>query len=492
MYFRMLLIMTVNLYTFKKIYITIGIEGYGLYDLIGGVIMLFSFLNEAMTRSTQRFLTFELGKQNIEKVKKIFSTSLVIHITAAFFIFIVAETIGHFFLCKLNIPPEKLSIAKIIFHFTTISFCLQIIRVPFNSTIVSYEKMSFFVHVGILEVILQLLIAFFLPVIIFDKTITYSALLCTVNFIVLATYIVYCIKSFNAINFKFHKEWSLYKTLLSFSGWSLLGCSANVCTQQGSKILLNTFTNVSTNAAMGIANKISFGLYSLVSSFQKAFEPQLVKLYAQKDKKLVSFIFKTSKLSYFLLLLIVLPFVFNIDFLLKLWLVEIPKYSTSFTVLTMIFLLIDSISAPLWMMVSATGKIQTYQIVISFLIFLNLPISLIILMMGFPPYYILWVRVLSNVLTYIYRISYVNKLFFDFSKQYLVKVLLRCILTTITVLPVLFIIKTFTSSYISVVLSIFTSLVIIPIASYIIGLTRNERETINVIILRKLKYAFSR
>jgi O-antigen/teichoic acid export membrane protein len=481
--------MAVNLYTFKKIYGVLGIEGYGVYDLIGGIIMLFSFLNESMTRSTQRFMTFELGKKNIKNVKKIFSGSLFIHSLAAFFIFIIVEIIGYFFLFKLNIPIEKQHVANVVFHFTAISFCFQIIRVPFNSTIISYEKMSFFVWIGIVEVVLQLIIAFVLPLVTFDKLISYSLLICITNFVILTIFIVYCIKTFYIVNFKIHKDWNL-KTLLSFSGWSLLGSSANVCNQQGTKILLNAFSGISVNAAMGITNKISYGLYSLVSSFQKAFEPQLVKLYARKDKNLIFFIFSTSKLSYFLLLLIVLPFVFNIDFLFSLWLKEVPEYSSIFTILTMVFLLIDAISAPLWITVSATGKIKLYQTIVSFLIFLNLPISLVVLSQGYPPYYLLLVRILINLLTYVFRIFYVEKTTVRFAKDYFSKVVLHCLFATAIVLPVFFIISnSFIHVWLKLVFSILVNFTILPLVIYIVGLSKLEKDFLNKFVMRNLKYA---
>ncbi len=319
LYFRMLITMIVTLYTSRIVLNTLGIEDFGIYNIIGGVIILFTFLNVAMSNTTQRFLSFELGRNDMEQLKKTFSMSMTAHISIALIVFLLSETVGLWFInTQLNIPAERMNAANWVYQFSILTFVFQIIRVPYNASIIAYERMSFYAYISIIEVILKLAVVFLLQKGGFDKLIFYSILLFIVSIIILYAYKVYCNKKFKISRYYFFWDGSLYKNIMSFSGWSLMGSVASISANQGINILLNIFFGVAVNAAMGIANQVNGALNSFVVNFQTAFKPQIVKSYAEGDKKyLTQLILQTSKFSFFLFFIVSIPILLNTEFALK-------------------------------------------------------------------------------------------------------------------------------------------------------------------------------
>jgi len=264
------------------------------------------------------------------------------HLSIALIVVILSETIGLWFLnTQLNIPADRMNAANWVYQFTILTFCIQIIRVPYNASIIAYEKMSFYAYVGIIEVVLKLLIVFLLLFFGWDKLKLYAVLTCGVTLIVLILYKLYCNKVFTTCRYNFFWDKSLYKKLMSFSGWSLFGSVANVGAQQGLNILLNIFFGVAINAAMGIANQVSSAVFGFVSNFQTAFNPQIVKSYAMNDRTyFMNLIFQSSKFSYYLLLLLSVPLLISTDFILQVWLTNVPEYTASFCRLIILFCLL--------------------------------------------------------------------------------------------------------------------------------------------------------
>lgn len=478
LYIRMLLIMAVTLYTSRVVLEVLGVEDFGIYNIVGGVVVLFSFINNAMATATQRFLNFELGRNDIKEVGRVFSMSMTAHISIALLVLLLAETIGLWFLLtQMNIPDGRMNAAVWCYQFSILTTCVQIIRVPYNACIIAYERMSFYAYISILEVILKLLIVFLLSIGGFDKLILYSILMFLVTVAVCYAYKIVCNRNFNISRYSFFWDKTLYKKLMSFSGWSLFGSAANVGAQQGLNILLNIFCGVTVNAAIGIANQVSSAVYSFVSNFQTAFNPQIVKSYAAGEKDyFVELVFKGSKYSYFLLFIIALPVYVCCRECLEIWLVNVPEHAVSFCKLMILFLLLDAIQGPLWMSVQATGKIRNYQLLMSLMILMNLPFSYLFLKMEYAPEVVLIVKVVVNLAIYIVRIIYLNVLYSFPGIQYLREVIARVLLVTLVVYPL-------TNAFYQHGEKGFTQIVLIVLSSFIlnisvitiIGLNKKER-----------------
>ena len=486
LYFRQILIMIVSLYTVRVVLNTLGAEDYGIYNVVAGVVVLFSFVNNAMATSTQRFLNFNLGKDDTEKTQQTYSSSLLIHIGIALIFVILAETIGLWFVnTKLNIPQERHSAAMWCYQFSIITTVFNILRVPYNAVIIAYEKMSFFAWVSIVEAVLKLLVVYLLIISPLDKLVAYVILLTSVSIIVLFCYKIYCNKKFEITHYKRITDYSLVKEILGFSGWSLFGATANVANNQGTNIVLNMFTNVTVNAAMGIANQVNNAVYSFVSNFQTAFKPQLVKSYAAgKKEEFNGLIIRSAKFSFYLLWIIVLPLTLNLDFVLQIWLKNVPDFSIGFVKLILLYSLFESINGPLWLAVQATGKIKKYQIIVSCLIFSNLPFSIIAFSLGANPYCVLIIRIILECFITIFRLLYLNRT----QKFSIGSYLKNVMIPVLVVMIVSFFITSLISSYFSGLVFFFGSCAISVIVNMLlvcfVGINKNERKMIVCFIKR--------
>lgn len=432
LYIRMLILMLVSLYTSRVVLAALGVEDYGIYNVVGGIVVLFTFINNAMITSTQRYLNFELGKNDLQQAKKVFSVSLNIHIFIALIVLLLAETVGLWFLNTTIQYPEARDFAvQVTYQLSILTTCVKIIRAPYNAAIVAHERMSFYAYLSIFEAILQLGIVFMLMSYSADRLILYSILLCFVAIVVNLCYYAYCRKTFTICKYKLYKDKTLYKQLLSFSGWSLFGGVANMGASQGLNMLLNVFFGVTVNAAMGIASQVNMAVTNFVGSFQTAFNPQIVKSYAAGEKSyFINLILRTSKYSYFLLFVISLPIYICCEEVLALWLKEVPDYTISFCRLMIIFSLLDAIQGPLWVSVQATGKIRNYQILMSIIILANLPLSYLFLKMGFQAEVVLFIRCMLNFFILFVRLWYLKRLYSFPGSRYLLEVITPVLLVS--------------------------------------------------------------
>lgn len=409
LYIRMLLSMSISLYTSRVILETLGVEDYGIYNIVGGVVVLLSFINNAMASATERFLNFELGKQNYLEVERVFSMSMTAHIFIAVVILILSESIGFYFFTQLNIPQNRFDAAVWVYQISVLTFCISILRVPYNASVIAYEKMSFFAYISIVEVILKLLIVYLLLLWDFDKLKLYSLLNLLVVLLTNFVYRFFCKKNIDTCIYHFFWDAPLFKRIMGFSSWSLFGSIANVGAQQGINFLLNIFGGVVINAAVGIANQVSAAIYAFISNFQVAFNPQIVKTYAGGEKNhLFELIFKTSKYSFLLFYILSIPIFINMSFILTLWLDNVPPYSVEFTRLLIIFYLIEALSAPFWITVQATGVISKYQILIAFIIVMNLPFSYLSLKLVNPVDSVFIIRAGINLVAFMVRVGFLK------------------------------------------------------------------------------------
>jgi O-antigen/teichoic acid export membrane protein len=489
LYVRMLFTMVISLYTSRVVLITLGIENFGIYNVVGGVIVLFSFINNAMANATQRFLNFAMGAKNENEVDRVFSMSLTVHISIAILVLILGETIGLWFVnAKLNIPENKISSMQLVYQFSIFASCISIVRIPYYASIIAYEKMSFFAYSSIVESLLKLFIVYVLLIITFNKLIAYSILMFVISLVMFLVYKIYCNRIFSTCNYKFFYDKDMYKEMMSFSGWSLWGASANIGSNQGVNILLNFFYGVAINAAYGIANQVSGVIYGFVSNFQTAFRPQIIKSFAANESLFFfNLINRASKLSFFLLFLVSLPFIINCKDVLNLWLVNVPDYAVPFTQLIIISSLFDAISAPLWTANEATGKVKYYQILISLIIMLNIPISYIVLLMGYSPFFVILVRISLNICTLLFRIFYLQRTINLDVLRFVKEVVGSCSLVTVLSIPIPILIFLYVDGFNGVILSALFSVVVTSIVIFYVGLNTSERRFI-VNAVKKNKY----
>ena len=472
--------MGVSLYTSRVVLEALGVVDYGIYNLVGGIVVMFTFINNAMVTSTQRFLNYEIGRNDFDATRKVFSISLNIHILIALLILVLAETIGLWFLnTKIQYPESRDFAVHVIYQFSILTTCVKIVRAPYNAAIIAYEKMSFYAYLSIFEAILQLVIVYLIKIMPYDSLIMYAILLFLVSIIINICYYAYCRVNFETCKFINTKDSSLYKQLLSFSGWSLFGGIANISASQGLNIIINLFLDVVVNAALGIANQVGSALSSFIVSFQTAFKPQLVKSYAAGDiDYFTKLILSSSKYSYLLSFVLALPIYICCPELLSIWLTTVPEYSVDFCRLMLVFTLLDALQGPLWYSVLATGKIKTYQIIMSLMILSNLPIAYFCLKLGCSPSSVLVVRCLINFATLFVRLWYLRRLYCFPIKRFMSEVIARILPITLIASLLYWMPISVDSMFLKVIIVTGVCCVVNLVLVITIGLNKNERSLI--------------
>ncbi len=431
--------MIVGLYTSRIVINALGITDYGVYNIIGGVVGLFGFINSSMTRSTQRFLNFELGKKENSFINKVFSNSIIIHASIAIIIMILAETVGLWFVMyKLVIPPEQMPAALVVYHCTILSTMIMIIGVPCTSLIIAFERMNIFAYFSTVDVSLKLLVALLISTISTAKLEVYAYLLLSVQVVSFLLYLLYCKMKFPEVKFIFKFNQQLLKRMFSFTSWTLIGELAYIGFTQGINILLNIFFGPIINATRAISMQVQNAIKQFAGGFQTAMNPQIVKSYSNGDNEYLNkLVFEGSKISFFLVFIFSVPFLLETNFIIKLWLKMLPEYCGSFIRLILIISIIEAMITPLIIAASATGNIRNYQIVLGGTLLTIVPISYIFLQLGFNPTSVMYVHLCITLITVVFRLYYAKKLNnIDISK-YFKNVLLKSFI--VEVLPFLII-----------------------------------------------------
>jgi len=481
LYFRMLLTMIVSLYTSRVVLNTLGVEDFGIYNVVGGVVTMFSFINSSMSSATQRFISFELGMKNFDKVQNIFSMSINIHLLIASIIFVLAETIGLWFLnTHLVIPVNRIEAANWVYQFSILSFIVTIMGVPYNAFIIAHERMNVYAYVGIIEVIFKLLIVFSLTWFGIDKLKFYGILIFSVSVVIWLIYRIYCMKYFVETKYRFFWDKVLFKTLMNYSRWNLFGNIAGVAMGQGVNILLNMFFSPVVNAARAIAYQVNGAVNGFVSNFQIAMNPQIVKSFAVKDLKYMhQLIYKGSKYSFYLLFLISLPLLLETDIILKIWLKNVPDYTLVFCQFVLINTLVDSISGPVMTAAHATGKIKLYQGVVGSMLLLVLPVSFFFLKFQYPPESTFYISIFFSLIAIFIRLLIVSPLINLSIFSYMKYVILRILLVTIIalILPLTFN-HILPQGYSRLIIVTFLSILSISISIFYFGFDKNEKHFI--------------
>lgn len=377
LYIRMLFSMLVSLYTSRVVLQTLGVEDYGIYNVVGGVVAMLGFLNDSMSGATSRFITYELGRGDNARLNQVFSTSLIIHVSIALFVFVLAETVGlWFFENKLVIPENRMVSARLIYHFSVISMMIGITQVPYNAVIISHEKMNVYAYVGILNVILRLLIVYILVIWDYDKLILYAILQLFVSILIIFIYRVYCIRKFPETHFIFIIKKNYILPMLNFSGWDLYGNASVMARTQGVNMLINVFFGPLLNASSGIATQIQGAIMGLANNLVTAVRPQIVKQYAVGEfQSMISLLRNSLKLSYLLLALMSIPLICETDYILRLWLGTVPDYASVFCKYTLLFNFFANMSLLFACIIHATGRIKRISLINGSLYLMVVPIS---------------------------------------------------------------------------------------------------------------------
>ena len=413
LYIRMGATLLVQFYTSRVVLQVLGVDDFGLWSVIASLIVSFSFVQGPLTVATQRFLNYEMGSGG-NRLNHIFSTSLIMFLIIGFVLFVALESAGVWFLnTHMNIASEKLTAANWVFQFSILSFIVTFVRMPYESAIIAYERMSFYAVVCIVEAVLLLGIVYVLLVPAkMDKLVMYGVLMFVSKLTVTLCCKFYCNQKIACTHFRFVRDGTLMHQIASFSGWNLFGALSSVTATQGINVLMNLFFGVSVNAAYGIASQVGAGVYAFVYNFQKATNPQIIKSYASGEKEhLYKLIYMSSKYSFLLLFALVCPIMYNMDFVLQLWLNEnVPHYTSWFCQLTLIYMLVVSFSIPMDTALFATGEIKRYQITISLLLLLNILISYFLFkVIHTPPISALAVKIIVEVIILIIRMLFVKK-----------------------------------------------------------------------------------
>lgn len=444
MYIRMLIVILVSLYTTRVVLQTLGIDDYGIYNVVGGIVVLFSFINIGLAGAAKRFIMAELAVGNLESQRNIYSTAMNAHLLIASIIVVVGETVGLWILYfMMNIPAERMHAASIVYQMSLLAAVLSILQSPFNSVVISHERMSVYAFVSILDVFLKLGIVFVVQIVDLDKLVSYSFLLLIINVLNFLLYFGYCHKSFSMCRYVKTKDKSAFKSILEYVGWTVFGTGANVLSRQGVNILVNNFFNVAVNSAIGISNTIVTTATQFVNNFQIAFGPQITKNYISgKYSDMNDLVIRSSRYSSLLVLLILIPVTYVIADLLYLWLGVYPEYTEEFCILTLICVYFETITNPLTGVITSDKKIGVYQTIVSAVYLSNLLICWIVLFIGALPYYVVLVRLVLDGALIVVRLSMIKKKVISFPVIIWIKsVILRSILIILLSFPLILFIK---------------------------------------------------
>ena len=492
LYGRMLLLMAISLYTSRVILNALGVEDYGIYNIVGGVVAMFSMLSGSLSAAISRFITFELGKGNKENLAKVFSASVTIQLGICAIVILLAETVGLWFLNrKMVIPENRLYAANWVYQLSLVTFVISLVSIPYNAAIIAHERMSAFAYISIFEAVNKLIVAYFIIISPFDKLIFYAIMIAMIAIIIRLIYGVYCKKRFEECTYHFIYDHELLKQMFGFAGWNFIGASSALLRDQGGNIVINLFCGPAVNAARGIAFQVNTAVHSFVTNFMTALNPQITKSYASGDYQyMMTLIFQGARLSYYILLLLSLPVIVNTHYILHIWLGQVPEHTVLFVQLVLIFGMCESISSPLITAMLATGKIRNYQLVVGGFQMLNLPVSYILLRFGAIPETVLIVAIVISQLCLVSRLYMLRGLIGLKARDFIKKVYANVIEVTIlsVIVPFLLAIVLNNDFLNFIVLSIITVVSTLLVVFYV-GCTMEERQfvvsKVKMIILKK-------
>lgn len=438
LYVRMGVMMVIGFFTTRITLSALGVENYGIYSVVGGLVSMFSLISNSLSASISRFLTFGLGKGDLEHLKKVFGVSMNIQLFLALIIIIGVETVGLWFLNhKLVIPADKMFAANVVFQLSIGSFIIGLLSMPYNAVLVAHEKMSAFAYMTLFEATCKLLIVFALLYIDGNKLIIFAALLFLQGLISQLIYWIYCKIHFQECKYTFVKDKPMYSEIFHFAGWNFIGCTAALLNDQGVNITLNLFFGPIVNTARGIGNQITGILAQFSNNFMTALNPQITKNYAMNElDRMQTLMFKGAKLSYYLFLIVSLPILLETHKVLMVWLGQSPQYTVGFARLAIILSLVNILSNTLITAQLATGKLKLYQICVGGTLLLNLPISYVTLKLGASPTSVMIVAIAIAQICMFLRLYFLRTMVGLSMRRFLKEVYLKVITVTLFSIPI--------------------------------------------------------
>lgn len=485
----MLLVMGVSLYTSRIILQALGFEDFGLYNVVGGIVTMFTFLNGSLAGATSRFITFELGRKNYERLNQIFNTALAVHIFIALIIVIFAETIGlWFFYEKMTIPPDRLDAAFWVYQISIFTCFITLTQVPYNATIIAHENMKIYAYVGVVEVIAKLAISYAIYLAPFDQLVFYALLLCILQISIMFFYRFYCSRNFPESKIKICREKPLYREMLSYAGSDMIGQISVLAQGQGLNILLNLFFGPAVNAARGIAYQVQGAITQFSSNFMTAVKPQIIKSYANNDiDGMMKLVKNSSCFSFYLMWMISLPILLEADYILKLWLSDYPDHTVTFLRLIIILCLLQTIKTPRLTVFHATGHIKRLNLIVGIILCMAFPFAYIWLKLGGSPESVFWASIITFVVSEFASIAILKRYISYSIKEYLKAVYLKCAIVSL----VSFIIPYFTYTQIAnpglqrFILTLSISCISVIISSFYLGMNKEMRKKLVGFIKKK-------
>ncbi len=494
LYVRMLLVMFVSLFTVRLVLHILGEQDYGIYNVVGGIVVMFSFLSKTLAAASNRYFAFYIGKNDNELLGQVFSVTFRLYLIVIFIIILLVETLGLWFLYnKMTIPPERLIAAEWVFHFSVISFSLTLFATPFQAMIIAHEEMNVYAFVGVLEVLLQL----FMVILIsrsdsYDILVLYALIMLLNRVVVEGVYFLYSYVKYPVCHIIAYWNSSLAKEIASFSAWNLFGAISNIIRSQGINILINTFFNPAINAARGLAYQVNQALNVFSSNFYTAVRPQITKYYAQNNQKeTLHLVFRSSKMTFYLLFFLAAPLLIFIEPVLSFWLENVPDYTSTFTKLVICVAILDALSHPLMALAQATGQVKLYQFIVGSLTILNLPISWFFLYLGYSATSTMVVALALSLIALFARLLVLYHIINFPLKSYFHSVIMSISKTSVVILVVIYLIKRFIYDFepnyiflfISLCISVFLSILLI----YTLGSTNDEKLAIKSFVSSRIR-----
>lgn len=479
LYIRQLFVLGLALYTSRLTLQVLGETDFGIYAAVGGITALLSVLVNSMSGSTQRFITFELGKGNIERLREIYSTAKIIHISIALMFFLFAETVGVWFLYNhMTIPSERFGVAFWVLQISVFTFMINISNVPNSACVVAHEDMGTFAALAILDALLKLGAVALLFVISWDKLLYYTIFLFLIQTLNVVIYVAYAHRKYEETTWRYTLDKSLLKNMSNFAGWTIIYNLSTTGFGQGVNILLNMFFGPLLNAAYTVAMQAYSGIRSFSSSFQLAATPQIVKLYSSGElQEMHKLVIRASKMSFFMIFCLSLPFLVNADFVLNLWLKDVPAHTRNFFTLLLVFAYFDVFAYPMDMAAQATGKIKRYNLTTSLFMISALPIAYIAFRFGAIAESVYMIAIAMAFIGIVVRIHFLSRLIGLPRRSFFIKVILRSFLTAIVSLIIILLTNKFMpDGYWGVALSFILSFALSVAVVYIVGLERFERQ----------------
>lgn len=490
LYFRMLLLMAIGLYTGRINLEALGVTDFGIYNVVGGFVAMFSLISGSLTAACTRFLNYEMGRGTKERLQLVFCSSVTIQYILAAIVVVIAEIIGIWYVNNIMVlPPERVTAANWCFQLSVFNFAMRLITVPYNSAIVAHEKMKTFAYVSIFEAIAKLCICFYVIHTSFDHLIIYAILVFLMSFTVRMVYQIYCKSHFEECNYHFTIDKDQLKEMMGFAGWNLIGSSSGVLKNQGVNMLLNLFFGPTVNAARGVSTQILHAITGFSNNFMMAIKPQITQSYGRGDYGyMISLVNRGSRFSFYILFALGLPLVVNAEYLLHLWLTEVPEHAVIFSQLTLIAAMISAFSSTLITAQLATGNIRNYQIVVGGILMLDFPLVWIAFALGFKPVVALILGIAVEVACLSARILMLPKMIPQFkSVDFIKNVLLRCILVSVSasVFPVL-LVNLMSINLGTFILSCTFCFACALLSTIFIGCTKEEKTLLVNLVVKRL------